>query len=118
MSRGWTYIDDDKLPSEEDQEKQRPFLDSLAQQWSALTEAEEQRGFIRQADFEDGDGYEPETDEEVEAIKANELIRRRLHDAQVSAIEQLLFEKGARMMRPYEHWNEDEERMQYLERDR
>lgn len=36
----------------------------------------------------------------------------------IQVIEELLSGFNARMMRPYEHWNEDEKLMEYLERDR
>jgi hypothetical protein len=32
-----------------------------------------------------------------------------------AAIEEMLGDMGARMMRPYEHWNEDERMMEYME---
>lgn len=35
-----------------------------------------------------------------------------------AAPQTMLHEQGARMMRPYEHWNEDERYMQYMECDR
>ena len=41
--------------------------------------------------------------------KANEALTR------MDVIEELLGELGARMMRPYEHWNEDERYMEYME---
>lgn len=34
------------------------------------------------------------------------------------AMEELLSQNGARMMRPYEHWNEEEHIREYMERDR
>jgi hypothetical protein len=36
----------------------------------------------------------------------------------MQVVEELLGELGARMMRPYEHWNEDERYMEWSERDR
>jgi len=39
----------------------------------------------------------------------NEIYLRR------DVIEELLADLGARMMRPYEHWNEDERYMEYME---
>jgi len=41
--------------------------------------------------------------------KANEPYLR------LEVIEELLSDLGARMMRPYEHWNEDERYMEYME---
>lgn len=46
--------------------------------------------------------------------RAQEAIRQ----VRVEVIEGMLEKYGARMMRPYEHWNEDERLMQYLESDR
>lgn len=40
---------------------------------------------------------------------------RNLDHERLSVIEELLGELGARMMRPYEHWNEDERYMEYME---
>jgi hypothetical protein len=36
----------------------------------------------------------------------------------MSVVEDLIGELGGRMMRPYEHWNEEEQAMEYAERDR
>jgi len=52
-----------------------------------------------------------------------DYVKQRKLDAQahlegLSVIEDLLSELGARMMRPYEHWNEDEKYMEYAERSR
>jgi hypothetical protein len=47
-----------------------------------------------------------------------ERIRQEQREAQRGVIERHLHELGARMMRPYEHWNEDERYMQYMECDR
>lgn len=51
-----------------------------------------------------------------------EARRERVLDAErrleVELLEDKLAAVGARMMRPYEHWNEDERLMEYLERDR
>lgn len=53
---------------------------------------------------------------------AEEAKRERQVEAdrevRVDIIEAMLEKYGARMMRPYEHWNEDERLMEYMERDR
>lgn len=36
----------------------------------------------------------------------------------MQVVEELIGELGGRMMRPYEHWNEEEQQMEYAERDR
>jgi hypothetical protein len=123
MSRVWTWIEDVEI-DEAEMDKRTPLLDSLARQWSALHDAEERRGFARQSDIEDGrdDGPDYDTDEEAEAAQLRsrvlDSLRARLHDAQLSAITDTMHEHGARMMRAYEHWNEDEAYMAYAERDR
>jgi hypothetical protein len=132
MSRNWTWIEDADESNMTDEQLAEmeakhdaitPVLDRLAREWSNLTEMEERRGWDRQARMEDGD-YEPDydTDEEAEAARlmAREMdtVRAARHDAEVSAIESALARHGARMMRPYEHWNEDEAYMAYAERDR
>jgi hypothetical protein len=39
-------------------------------------------------------------------------------DLEIELVEDKLTAMGARMMRPYEHWHEDERYMQYMESDR
>lgn len=41
--------------------------------------------------------------------------KKRVDHERLDVIEELLGELGARMMRPYEHWNEDEKYMEYME---
>ena len=114
--RGWTWIDEESI-TEEQIEKVTPLLDELARQWSVLHDAEEQRGFRRQADYEDGYRDDEEFEDEADKYARAQIehIRMNLHQAQLSAIEDMLAAHGARMMRPYEHWNEDERYMQYQE---
>lgn len=59
----------------------------------------------------DGAGY----DRSGERHRAQRDADRNL---EIELIEDKLAAIGARMMRPYEHWNEDERLMEYLERDR
>lgn len=142
ISRDWTPIDADPRWSDEAYyDKVRPELDALARAWSTLQTKREQDGFARQRAFEDGEGdgfdyplrreYDdgPEGDAEYsrdvaayEASLAAVDYARRLADeleqAQIDLIETKIAELGARMMRPYEHWNEDEQLMAYLERER
>ena len=70
-------------------------------------------------------GRKPTREERVELRdKVSAQINER-QDAHINglhakreALEQVLHQLGARMMRPYEHWNEDERLMHYLEEDR
>jgi hypothetical protein len=123
MSRGWTWIDEvmDKLP-EADQDRimdeRTPILNHLAAQWSEMQHTEEQSRFSRQSDIEDGRDYEFEDEAEQKAHEAIQTIKAQQWTAQLNMIESQINELGARMMRPYEHWNEDERYMAYMERDR
>jgi hypothetical protein len=115
MSRSWTWIDEDAERTEEETERVTPLLDELAQQWSTLTAAEEQRHWRRQADEEDGGGYDFDSDEEEEDFNRQQRKHFELHALRLEGIEAQLEHFGARMMRPYEHWNEDE---RYMESER
>ena len=123
MARGWTWIDDETERTDEDGDRLTPVLDRLAAEWSHLHDTEERRGFERMARFEDGD-YGPDYDTQEEADQAEfeqrerEQLRAARHDAEVQVIESALARHGARMMRAYEHWNEDERYMQHMESDR
>jgi hypothetical protein len=113
MGRGWTWMDS---ATDEQMETLSAANDELARQWSALHDGAEQRRFARQADIEDGyDDYEYEDEADRLRVEQIDTLRARQHEAQVQVIEDMLHENGARMMRPYEHWNEDERYMQYME---
>lgn len=47
-----------------------------------------------------------------------ERERRAERDLEIEIVEEKLARVGARMMRPYEHWNEDENYVQYMEEGR
>lgn len=123
---GWTWIDDEV--SEEQIDSLTPTLNALATEWSAITSQIEQQGWARQARFEDGDYDEPDCDEEdcshrnpcsfCKSITEGKRQSQANIEVKLEIIEGLLEKYGARMMRPYEHWNEDERYMEYQERDR
>jgi hypothetical protein len=117
MSRGWQWIDEE---AEHDYDTLKPMLDRLAQQWSELTTKIERDSWRRQADAEDGDDPSDhfETEEELKQWQAQRRADDELERMRLGNIESLLAQHGARMMRPYEHWNEDERYMQYMESDR
>lgn len=120
MARGWTWIDDSSEGiSEAEMDERMPLLDYLALQWSNLHDTEERQRFARQADIEDGyDDHEFEDEAQEKAHSALQRLRAEQHDAQLAFIGEQMHALGARMMRPYEHWNEDERYMQYMECDR
>ena len=112
---GWTWINDEAERDEDASERLAPILDDLAAQHSQITAAEEQRGWQRQAEIEDGDEPYFDTDEEYEEYKTAQRRHSDLQQLRLEGIEVQLAHFGARMMRPYEHWNEDEQYMQYQE---
>jgi hypothetical protein len=51
----------------------------------------------------------------IDAYYAEVDRKKSIPHARLEVIEELLGELGARMKRPYEHWNEDERYMEYME---
>jgi hypothetical protein len=107
----------------------------IARKITNLHNEAEQRCFRMMADVDSGYDYDPYEDCECPAcIAADEsgcpACEARLEDQRqldvvqaerdldLEMLEDKLRAIGARMMRPYEHWNEDEAYMQYMESDR
>jgi hypothetical protein len=59
----------------------------------------------------DGNGYDKSGERARAAFNADRAL-------EIELLEDKLHAMGARMMRPYEHWNEEERLMEYLERER
>jgi len=51
----------------------------------------------------------------IEVYYEERRKQERVNHDRIEVIEELLSDLGARMMRPYEHWNEDERYMEYME---
>ena len=51
----------------------------------------------------------------MEELEEEQVKVDRKPYIRMEVIEELLSQLGARMMRPYEHWNEDEKYMEYME---
>lgn len=115
--RGWAPVnEDDPIWTEDHYDKIKPFADALAHQWSYIHHVSEQRGFERQFNFEDGfQDYEFESDEERNYYEAQRRLANELERIQIEHIEESLEKLGVRMMRTYEHWNEDERYMEMME---
>ncbi len=114
--RGWTTIDEDM--DEDTYEKVKPIADALAHEWSRLHHEEEQERFHRAWEREEGmHDYDVEPEEAL-YMETMERLKRERHNRDVLAIEEEMERLGVRMMRAYEHWNEDEAYMEYMERDR
>jgi hypothetical protein len=158
ISRSYVWVNEDIEHSDADESRAH----ALASRWSSLMTNEEDRAFRRQADYEDGGGYDPEPDHcetcqgtcmmgvdgpygrhgirapewavgikctnpfcedgyDMQDIREYETRQRNAQaerDLEIELIEDKLSAIGARMMRPYEHWNEDESYMQYMEEGR
>ena len=135
MSRGIEW--GDTSPTE----RQLVRAGILAGRWSALRNEEEAEQWRRQAQFEDGDPG-PELDDcqtchgsgiVNDAIctgadcvdgldtgpererERHEIEHRETRDLEREFIETQLDAMGARMMRPYEHWGEEERYYQWQE---
>lgn len=121
----------------------REMVEKLASEWNEYHSKIEQRGWMdeeqraNEADYHAEMASEEAYNAEEKALKANpnlsaeeiQDIREKAEDAyyeakkkrdhmdhdRIEVIEELLSELGARMMRPYEHWNEDERMMEYME---
>jgi hypothetical protein len=124
ITRSWTYIDNNSPEvDDETQDANTARLDALAREWSQIQTEIENEGFRRQARYEDGDcGPECEEDcypghlcHDCKAQAKRISDRDATRQAKLEVIEGLLARDGARMMRPYEHWNEDERYMEYME---
>lgn len=119
----------------------REMVEKLAAEWNQIHERMERRSFRCRDDYDEEEEYHSEMAEEkayeaydaaIEAGKTEEEAQQekdkaseayyasvRLKESEdslkLSVTEELLGELGARMMRPYEHWNEEEKLMEYLE---
>lgn len=119
------------------------MIQKLASEWSDTHRRIEERSWRDQDDLNDEADYHSEnaldaayqaaeeakeknpdlSKEELQAIgqKAEDDYyaevdkKARVDHERLAVIEELLGELGARMMRPYEHWNEDEKYMEYME---
>jgi hypothetical protein len=126
ISRGYRWLDENIEHDETDQIR----AEALAKKWSELKTAEENERFARQSDIEDGyDCYEVAPCEECERClegdtgqcvdiknwEKQQTMRSMEFDLEVEIIETKLELIGARIARAYEHWNEDERLMEYLE---
>lgn len=112
MARNWTWINDE---APEDFERLEPTLNALAIEWSEAHDQLERDQWRRQDRYEEGYDYEFETEEEAREFEAQERQHATNLRMRMQVVEELLARHGARMMRPYEHWNEDEAYVQYME---
>jgi hypothetical protein len=128
ISRGFTWIDDSIEHSDADYARAA----ALAKKWSFLETEREDKCFRRLADQDSGYDYDPFQDCECEfclgegdssltecteraAFNKQQEEAQAERDLELELVNDKLAAIGARMMRPYEHWNEDERYMEYME---
>jgi hypothetical protein len=109
---------------EAEMDKRTPRIKEVAARLRSIQQDNEQAGFL-QDDYDDRDDYDPCEDLDEEEAKSyqvskdiDEKIRAAQENAEIEVLEEELARLGARLARPYEHWNEDEKLMEYMERDR
>ena len=99
-------------------ETEKQELDMLAEEWLQLSSEQERRAWREQSDREEGRDYGDEDEDFGARRRAVDRVRSVKEDAVLRALEDRIHELGARLARPYEHWNEDERYMEWSERDR
>ena len=88
------------------------MIGCLVQQWDEIDRTQDRMIYSIEngewdgefLDEEDQERFQKETERRFESL----ATRKRLIEVQLSALE-------ARLARPYEHWNEQEREMEYLE---
>lgn len=110
--RNWTWIDDNI--DEEDIEIRTPIIDSIVYKINYIEREREQRQFSRQARLEND--YDIDLDE-IEYNRLNQQVHFDLEESQLEALHNALYKLGAKIMRPYEHWGEEETYREYMDRD-
>jgi hypothetical protein len=121
---GWTWLEGDDfnlafkgvkhLELEEEMELREPRIKSIATRIYEVLKAREEARFYEDA-RRDGGFESDDCDDDSDLRRA---VHRAKEDAELRVLEAALAALGARMMRPYEHHNEDERLMEYMERDR
>lgn len=104
-------IEEDSWRSHEDMYEEQDYLAEMCQEsvYEAVEEAKDKNPGITKEELRDiRQAAEDKFYEEI-SKKDQEIYLRR------NVIEELLSELGARMARPYEHWNEMESYMEYQE---
>lgn len=128
-TRGWVFDEDcdtgdtgegsaDDEAAEIQFEIRTRIVQGLVNRWNELHAQIEEKSFRDRDDDPYYDWLENLEPEEQALALREKKIRDGALVAELHEIESRLSQYGARMMRPYEHWNEDEKYMEYMERDR
>lgn len=136
--RGWTWLDEATAPDLDTPHGKavQARADVLMNEWSNLHHDIEREGFDHAYREERGDFFDPRNcdcdegrDEDpdelcvhdrkyLEEYEASERVKEQGRKLRMELIEAELGGLNIRKMRPYEHWNEDERWMQYMEEGR
>lgn len=112
--RGWTLLSDEDDQWEQDYDGMTARCNALASLWDRAHQSLDGRALSWEQEREDYDWE----DWELESARAQKHALDAGDRAVKESVEEELAKLGARMMRPYEHWNEDEAYMEYMERTR
>jgi hypothetical protein len=135
--------DSDSSPSPRIQMRKQirqEMIEKLVTEWNHLDRKIERRSYLEDDQTEEYEYHSEQVTEigleayhqAIQAGKSKEEASQAKEDAKnqywdrlnleenkdsmrMEVIEELLSELGARMMRPYEHWNEEERYMEYME---
>jgi len=100
--------------SDEDRDAEADMLSEVAQDRAYEEASRQVEGFDEMSKRDQDRAMQPFVDAFFKEQKEKDSV-----DAErLSVIQEMLGELGARMMRPYEHWNEEEQYREYAERDR
>lgn len=110
--RDWTLIDDycDELTDAEiaQADMLNAELNRLQAQYNEFVDG---RNHQRDLDF----GTDEEHENFLAVRNAKNSLQAELFQSQIDSIIIRMEKLGVRQMRPYEHWNEDEDYMEYME---
>ena len=126
---GWKWLEgkefDEAFKAFPDEEAREAEMDRREKQLNRIAEwidgikQDQQNAHYERMSMEEC-GYDPYEDDE-EGAEIHALLQKvdgARQDAELSTLYGALHDLGARMARPYEHWNEEERLIEYMERDR
>ena len=114
LSRQWNQVNA-QIERYQWDDHAREMEDDLFQERAYEEFCSRESALGRDLTKEERDHLREQVNEEMEAQR--DAYINGLH-AKREALESVLRDYNARMMRPYEHWNEEERYMQYMEQDR
>lgn len=109
MSRGWTMINgEDSCEDEIKSNAKKEMIIDLVKKWNKINSKIERRSLLSEV-------YEEYSECGCDEHECQCVSQDDKDIAKLQVIEETLESLGARLMRPYEHHNEDERYMEYME---